>query len=231
MKNLIRTTLVASFLLAGTAQAENLAVIWTGCTAPIIGSCSAVKYDIPTATDKVRTNSASNALVDFGTLSATATLQSCVTPNVTRGALAVIPPAAWSAATDPCKAQAYLPASTWAIPVTPVSVTSTLSWIPPTQDTANQPLTGANALTAVHVFASLSPITDTAVLVPTQTLPGNAASSSYTRTVTPPAVLYFRLKVLNASGVSIYGTQATKNVPIPVPVYKEPKPATNLVAE
>lgn len=97
-----------------------------------------------------------------------------------------------------------------------VQAQAALSWTMPTTDTLGNPLTGANALQRVWVFASTSPITEANLGAPAADLPGTATSYQYTATVPNGSTLHFRLKACNAQ-CSALSNQATKQVAVSIP--------------
>jgi len=116
MKLLVALTL----LLCASAQAETLAIICTAGTTP--QNCSAWKYDVPVATDKVRVGSswADFALKAFSAVAPAETVDACVSPGVPRDTS--------TKPIDPCKDWAVVRADSFATtPSLPLSWDQSLS--------------------------------------------------------------------------------------------------------
>lgn len=88
----------------------------------------------------------------------------------------------------------------------------------------NVPLTGTNAITAVELYVSTSPIPDASSMAPSATLANGATTTNYTTSVPNGSTMYLRLKIRNANGVSAFSTQATKVINVGA----VPGPATNV---
>jgi hypothetical protein len=80
----------------------------------------------------------------------------------------------------------------------------------------NQPLTGAAALQAVHVWISTSPIPDAPTGAPTLTLGAGATTATHTVQVTNGQTLYARVSARNADGNSPLSGQVARIVTVPV---------------
>lgn len=74
------------------------------------------------------------------------------------------------------------------------------------------PLTGADALTGIEVYFSLSPIADDAALAPVATLPPASTTYQSTFTAGNGDKVYVRLKAKTASASSIFSGQVFKDV-------------------
>jgi len=101
--------------------------------------------------------------------------------------------------------------------------TATVGWTLPTVGCTvgaspcdNAPLTGTNALTAVEVYISTSPITDSSTMAPTLTLAAGTTTSTHTLQVTNGATLYARVKAVSGGNKSPFSVQVTKVVSVPV---------------
>jgi len=105
-----------------------------------------------------------------------------------------------------------------------VTGTIRLSWTNPTRGclvgvtppNCTQPLTGADALTAINVYISTSPITDDSTLAPTLALPATATTATHTMQATRGQTVYVRVKAINASGASPFSNQVTKVISAPL---------------
>lgn len=104
----------------------------------------------------------------------------------------------------------------WELPLTGCSVAIT--------PCDNAPLTGDNALVAVDVYLSTSPIADDAVLTPTVSLAAGVTTTTATLDVNNGDTIYGRIKVRNQFLSSDYGLQVTKLVTLPI----KPGVATNV---
>lgn len=100
---------------------------------------------------------------------------------------------------------------------------ATVNWVLPTTGCTvavtpcdNTPLTGAQALTGVDIYASTSVIPDNSVMAPTVSLAAGVTTTTVTLTVLNGDTLHFRLKVRNQFGASDFTTDATKVVTLPV---------------
>lgn len=98
-----------------------------------------------------------------------------------------------------------------------ISAEARLSWVLPTTATDGTPLTGANALTKLQVFAATAPIADTSAAAPTAELSGTATTWTYTTTVPNGSTLYFRVKACNAAACGPFSNEANKLVKIVIP--------------
>lgn len=98
---------------------------------------------------------------------------------------------------------------TWTNPTTGCITGST----PPV---CNQPLTGADALTAINVYISTSPIPDTSTMAPTIALPASATTTTHTMQVQRGQTIYARIKAINAAGASPFSNQVSKQITVPV---------------
>lgn len=74
------------------------------------------------------------------------------------------------------------------------------------------PLTGADALTGIKVYFSLSPIVDDSTLAPVATLSPTATTYSSTFTASNGDKVYVRLKAMTASADSVFSGQVFKDV-------------------
>lgn len=76
----------------------------------------------------------------------------------------------------------------------PVTASAQVTWTLPTLTTDGKPLTGADALTKLQVFASPATIPDSTSATPTAELGPTATSYAYTTIVPNGTTLYFRLR-------------------------------------
>jgi hypothetical protein len=102
----------------------------------------------------------------------------------------------------------------------PIDASANLHWVNATQGcvgtVCTYPLTGADALTKVQVFAAIAPISATTTATPTAELPPTATAFTYTVSVTNGSTLYFRVR--DCSQVcGEFGDQVTKLVQVIVP--------------
>lgn len=99
-----------------------------------------------------------------------------------------------------------------------------ISWTNPTTGciqgatppACNQPLTGGDALTAINVYISTSPIPDASPMAPTIALPASATTTTHTMQVQRGQTVYVRLKAINAGGASPFSNQVSKLIAVPV---------------
>ncbi len=112
----------------------------------------------------------------------------------------------------------------------PVNSTGTVSYTLPTlgcklgQPVCDVPLTGANALTAIEVYVSTSPIADDFAGPPTLTVGATASSTPVTVAANDGDTVYIRLKARNADGLSPFTNAVTRLVHLPV----TPLPPSNV---
>lgn len=98
-----------------------------------------------------------------------------------------------------------------------VTVNATVSWVAPTKDASDQPLTSVTAVTGYDVFQSLATIPDNATIQPVASVPASQLSYTWSGRAAVGATLYFRVKAKNVGGSSAYSAQATKLVSVTVP--------------
>ena len=99
----------------------------------------------------------------------------------------------------------------------------TLRWTLPTTGclvavdppVCNQPLTGPNAIQAVHVWISTSPIPDRPTAPPTLTLSASATTAAHTMQVANGQTLYARVAA-RGSADGVLSAQQTKLISLPV---------------
>lgn len=113
-----------------------------------------------------------------------------------------------------------------AVPAAPV-VPATLgaSWTLPLEsecisesaECIRLPLTGVNALTAIHLFVADGPIADDYAGEPTAVLGPGETQATYNGVLPNGATLYVRVKAVNSAGPSKFSGQATKLVQIVAP--------------
>lgn len=88
--------------------------------------------------------------------------------------------------------------------------TAKVSWTGPTQDTNNNPLTGATAIVKYQVFHSTSPITASSGVTPVEV---DATVNNYTFTLEGGdngLLYYFRVKACHSTLCSDFSSEATK---------------------
>lgn len=99
-----------------------------------------------------------------------------------------------------------------------VSGTANLNWIAPTTASdGTTPLTGGLALTKYQVFGATSSIPNSSTMAPTVEVTAPATTATVTMTVTNGQTLYFRVKACNSAGCSLFSTEASKVITLPVP--------------
>lgn len=99
-----------------------------------------------------------------------------------------------------------------------------LSWTNPTTGcitgssppVCNQPLTGVDAVTAINVYISTSPIPDASTMAPTLALPASASTTTHTLQVQRGQTVYARVKAINSGGASAFSNQVSKLIAVPV---------------
>lgn len=91
------------------------------------------------------------------------------------------------------------------------------SWVLPTTAVDGSALTGSQAITSVQVFFATASIADNSTMAPTATLTATATTSSQNITVAPGGSVFFRVKVCNSAGCSVFSDQAVKPIPVSVP--------------
>ena len=98
-----------------------------------------------------------------------------------------------------------------------------LTWVNPTAGCTvgvspcdNKPLGTANALTAVNVYISTSPIPDSTSMAPTLALGPGVTTTTHTMQVTAGTTLYARIRAINSSGASPFSVQVSKLIEFPV---------------
>jgi predicted phage tail protein len=79
----------------------------------------------------------------------------------------------------------------------------------------NAPLTGPDALTAINVYISTSPIPDNTAMAPTLAL-GAVTTVKHTMQVKDGDTIYARVRAVNSSGPSVFSGQVSKVIKLPV---------------
>lgn len=223
---LLLAALLCAFYI-GRATAAPLAVVCT-LTEPAGGTdpntCIAGVYKLPVAGDLVRVGDGwpyagapagyrPFVLRDYATVGATETLDACTTEGVVSGQAL---PRPWTAAADPCKAWGLVSPSVFVTAPQGRPAELKVAWTLPTAATDGSPLVGDQALTAVRLYVSTSPIADDSTLAPVATFAGDLVEATFSGSIPNGATVYVRVKAVNAGGASEFSAQASKVVTAPV---------------